>query len=78
MVTLYDFITSDQFEQHLERIDSLAQKVLDLDVKEKKAHDLTWDQRGGLMRQIQRAQGEIVAAIDRITVHSEATVAATG
>jgi hypothetical protein len=78
MAHLYDFITSDQFAQHLERIETLTQDMLDLDVKEKKAHDVTWNRRGILIRTVQRIEGDLSSEIDRIVGQTDTSVAAAG
>jgi hypothetical protein len=75
---VYSYITSDQFDQRLRQIDDLALDMLDLEVKEKKAHDATWTKRGTLIRSVQRAQGEISCEIDRIVGQGISDVAAAG
>jgi hypothetical protein len=75
---LYEFITSDQFAQRLDQIESLTSEMLELDVKEKKAHDTTWTRRGTLLRSVQKAHGELSAGIDRIVGQTDTTVVATG
>ena len=37
---LYSYITSERFWQHLKTIDSSADKMLDIDASEKKAHEI--------------------------------------
>ena len=54
---LYDFITSERCSQLLTRIDTLAEDLLDQQVKEKKRHDAAWKKEGELIRGIQKAQG---------------------
>jgi len=63
---LYEYITSEHCAQRLDRIDSLTDTMLDLEVKEKKTHDATWKQRGELIRAVQQAHGELVSEIDLI------------
>ena len=63
---LYDFITSEHFSQLLGRIDSLTDTMLELDVKEKKAHDATWERRGELLRSVQQARGDLATEVDMI------------
>jgi hypothetical protein len=63
---LYDFITSDRFGVLLEQIGTISDKLLDLDVKEHRAHTATWKQRGQLIREIQQARGTLVTEIDLI------------
>jgi len=63
---LYSYITSEQFKQHLDSIDSNADKMLDLDVSEKKAHEAMWEKRGRLIKTVQKTHGNMRADIDRI------------
>lgn len=63
---LYEFITSDRCGQLLDQIDTLTDDLLELDVKEKKAHDLTWRRRGELVKAAQRAHGNFTGEIERI------------
>jgi hypothetical protein len=63
---LYDFITSDRCWALLEQIGTVSDKLLDLDVKEHRAHTATWKQRGQLIREIQQARGTLLTEIDLI------------
>lgn len=63
---LYAFIASDRCRQLLDEIDTVSDDLLQLDVKEVKAHDATWKQRGHLIRSAQRARGSLVAEIEQI------------
>jgi hypothetical protein len=63
---LYEFIRSERCRQLLERIDSQADDLLDLQEKEKKAHERMWNSQGTLLRGIQKARGELTYEIDRI------------
>jgi hypothetical protein len=63
---LYEFITSDRCGQFLDEIDTLADDLLGLDVKEVKAHEATWRQRGQLLRSVQRVRGSLVTEIEQI------------
>ncbi len=65
-VALYDFINSERCAQLFERAETLTDEMLDLEVKEKKAHDATWKRRGELIRLVQKAHGDITTEIDRI------------
>jgi len=56
---LYDFITSERCSQILKRIDTLAEDLLEQQVKEKKQHDAAWKKEGELIRGIQKAQGDM-------------------
>jgi hypothetical protein len=66
MARLYEFVISERCGQLLDEIDSETDGMLDLDVKEKKAHDATWKHRGELIRSVQRVHGELSSEIDRI------------
>lgn len=63
---LYEFITSERCAQLLEQIRKLSDDMLDLDVKEKKSHDLNWKRRGELIRYVQRIHGDFSMEIGRI------------
>ena len=64
---LYEFITSDRCGQLFDEIDSLTDDLLALDVKEVKAHETTWRQRGQFVKSVQRVRGSLVAEIEQIT-----------
>jgi len=66
MAKLYDFITSDRCRQLLDQIDTLTDDLLELEVKEKKAHDGTWRRRGELIRAVQQTRGNLSTEIDLI------------
>ncbi len=66
MALLYAFITSERCTQLLKQIDTQTEDMLDLDVKEKKAHDSTWKHRGELIRSVQRVQNDLSSEIDFI------------
>lgn len=63
---VYAFITSDRFKQLLVQIETDTRHMLDLDVKEKNMHDVTWERRGRLVRSVERVRGELKAEIDRL------------
>jgi hypothetical protein len=63
---LYAFITSERCKQLLDAIDQQAVKMLELDSTEEKAHRLTWERRGKLIRTLKKAQGDLTFEIDRI------------
>ena len=63
---LYAFITSDRSNQLFDQIEELADTMLELEVKEKKAHDKTWSDRGRLLSSIQRARASLELEIGRI------------
>jgi hypothetical protein len=63
---LYEFVTSSKCDQFLDDIKAYSKTLEDIDVNELKAHQKTWKQRGEVIRKIQRSQGELRSAIDRI------------
>jgi Uncharacterized protein conserved in bacteria (DUF2130) len=63
---LYDFITSERCLHLFERIDTHTEDLLDIQVKEKKAHDANWRRQGELIRSVQRVRAEMSSEIDRI------------
>jgi hypothetical protein len=63
---LYDFIASDRWAQLLDQIETETDHMLELDVKEVKAHESTWRRRGQLIRSVQRVRGELTSEVDRI------------
>lgn len=63
---LYEFITSEHCTQLFDQIDSQTDAMLELEVKEKKAHDATWKHRGELIRSVQQARADLVSEIDLI------------
>ena len=65
-VELYAFITSEHCKQLLESVEAQAGKMLDLETKEQEAHRRLWDQRGKLIRSVQKARGDLSFEIDRI------------
>jgi hypothetical protein len=65
-VELYAFITSEHFRQLVEQVEAQTGKMLDLDTKEQEAHRRIWDQRGKLIRSVQKARSDLAFEIDRI------------
>ncbi len=68
---LYDFINSERCRNLFTRVDTQAEKLLDLQVKEKKAHEANWKMQGELIRSVQKVQAEIVNEIDSIVGTAE-------
>jgi len=66
MATLYDYIMSDRCNQLLGQIQIQTDDLLEIDVKEKKVHDATWQRRGEVIKSVQRAEAELSSEIDRI------------
>jgi hypothetical protein len=65
-VALYAFVTSDHFKQLVEQVEAQAGKMLELDGKEQEAHRRIWDQRGKLIRTIQKTRADLTFEVDRI------------
>ena len=63
---LYDFVTSERCTVFFTQIDTHTDDLLDLQVKEKKAHDTTWKRQGELIRSVQRVRAELTNEIDAI------------
>ena len=63
---LYAFITSTQYTDLLDRIDGQAQDLLDMRVKEQKAHEKMWKDQDILYRSIQKTGAELSNRVDTI------------
>ena len=63
---LYAFITSDRCKQLLEQIETNAQRMIELETAEEKAHRLTWDRRSKLIRAVQKVHGDLCFEIERV------------
>ena len=63
---LYRFITSEHFQQKVDEVARLADEILELDVKEQNQHRRTWENRGRMLKQQQRAVGDIDVEIAAI------------
>jgi hypothetical protein len=65
---LYKFIASSAFTDRLRHVAQLNHQALELDVQEKRAHDLTWKKRGALLTQqgnaLREVETEIAAIIE--------------
>lgn len=68
---VYEFITSELCGQLLDQVEARSNDLLDLDVKEKKAHDSIWKRRGELVRGVQKANADLVAQLDHLTGSGE-------
>ena len=66
MAALYDYVISERFNQLFSRLSVITEDMLDLEVKEKRAHDNTWKKRGELIRNSEQTEGTLAAEIDRI------------
>lgn len=72
---LYAFITSDRCKQLLEQIALQAQRMLELEAAEERAHRMTWEKRGKLIRSVQKVHSDLCFEIERVigTGGNEAT-----
>ena len=69
---LYAYITSERFHQHMDSIEKQTDKLLDIDVAEEKAHRKVWETRGGILKSLQKAHGNLRADVARIIGTSDA------
>lgn len=65
-VLLYDLITSQRCADLFARIDTHTDDLLDLQVKEKRAHENMWKKQGELIRSVQKVRAEICNEIAMI------------
>lgn len=63
---LYAFITSERCRALMSRIDTHAEDLQDLLVKDKRAHDLMWRKQGELICSVQRVRAELCGEIDML------------
>lgn len=63
---LYAFIISERCAQFLDSIAQHSESMVELDTKERKAHDATWKKREELIRSVQRVHGQLTSEIERI------------
>jgi hypothetical protein len=63
---LYAYITSARCEQLFSRIDTQAEELLDLQVKEMKWHKNNWEKQGEAFRSIQKAKADLAHEIGSI------------
>lgn len=66
MAALYELVTSDRCRHLLERIESHADSLLEMQVKEIKAHNAHWKKQGLHMRSIQKVKAELENDIDQV------------
>jgi hypothetical protein len=64
---LYNFITSDEFENLIDSMESNDEKLLQLEVDEKRAHDAMWKKRGTFLTSLQRLHSKMRERIETIT-----------
>jgi hypothetical protein len=63
---LYSFITSERCADLFARFDTHTDDLLEIQVKEKKAHDATWRRQGELLRSVQKVRAELCNEIGSI------------
>jgi hypothetical protein len=63
---LYSLITSQRCTDLFARFDTIADDLLEMQVKERKSHDDLWKKQGTLFRSVKRVAAEISAEIDGI------------
>lgn len=73
---LYEFITSERCMDLLARFDTHADDLLDLQVREQRAHAATWKRQGELYRSVQRVRAELRNEIDSIIGTAQAATGA--
>jgi len=66
MVQLYKLISSDVFAQRFTQAETLTENILELDVKEKQAHDLVWKKRGSITKQLKNILIDLQTDIDSV------------
>ena len=63
---LYSFITSERCNDLFARIDTHTDDLLEMQVKEKKAHEHMWKRQGELLRSVQKVRAELCNEIESI------------
>jgi hypothetical protein len=75
MSQLYNLITSESYRKRFAEAERLAQDVLDLDVQEKKDHDIVWRKRGTMATRIKGVlrdvETDVAAVIERTDPEKE-------
>jgi len=66
LTKLFKFITSPGFKKKLAEASDLASEALEIDVQEKRAHDLVWKKRGTVLTRIKNVLREIDADVSGI------------
>ncbi len=69
---LYDYITSEPCTQLLNSMQTAFERLDAIDADEKKAHDLVWNKRGKLIKDLERTRGSFVFELHRIIGTAEA------
>lgn len=63
---LYGFITSQRCSDLFARVDTHTDDLLEMQVKEKRAHETMWKRQGELLRSVQKVRAEICNEIETI------------
>ncbi len=63
---LYAYVTSSQCRQLIESIETLVGRIEQVDIDEVKAHKTVWLKRGGLLKDILKANGDFRYMLDSI------------
>jgi hypothetical protein len=71
MAELYKLISSEAFSQSFREADKLTQDILDLDVKEVKAHEDVWKKRGYLTKRLKNVLTEVQTEISAIVERAD-------
>ena len=66
MTEIYKYITSEVHIRRLQEIGQLNDDILEVDVKEKKAHDNVWKARGSLLVRLKNVLREDETEINAI------------
>jgi hypothetical protein len=66
LTKLFRFMTSPAFKKRLTEAEDLVQEALDIDVQEKRAHDLTWKKRGTVLMRMKHVLRDIDTDVSAI------------
>jgi hypothetical protein len=72
MARLYAFITSQACAERLKEADRIADRILDLDVRELKEHEKTWRERGGVARRLKAVLRDLTTEVTAIVEGEQA------
>jgi hypothetical protein len=70
---LFKFITSAPFKRKLAEASDLTSEALEIDVQEKRAHDLVWKKRGTVLSRIKHVLRDIDTDVSAIVEAREET-----
>jgi hypothetical protein len=59
-------MTSERFWQHLDAMESVATKLVEIDTTERQAHERLWSKRAQLIKAAQKSQSTMRAEVDQI------------